>query len=199
MEDLKENEETKLAEEAAEAAAETAAETEPAGEPSGGVPAEEAPAEDGAVAALTAELAEAKDRNMRLYADFENFRRRMAKEQLDSYRRAEEDILGGLLPVLDNFERALAQAGEDPLSEGVKMVYAGLCDFLKKRGVEAIEAMDQAFDPGLHEAVAYQPSPDKAEGTVMFETRKGYRLGDRVIRPSSVIVSSGAPGEGQGD
>lgn len=145
------------------------------------------------IAQLKAELEEARDRAVRLYADFENFRRRTAKERLESYRNAEADILGGILPVVDNFERALERAGDDPFSEGVKMVYGGLMDFLKKRGVEQIQALDKDFDPAVHEAVAYQPSPDKPEGTIIYETRRGYRMADKVIRPASVIVSSGAP------
>lgn len=144
-------------------------------------------------AALEAALAAEKDRNVRLYADFENFRRRMERERLETWGRAEHDLLADLLPVVDNFDRAIGQAGDDPFSAGVKMVHSALLDFLKKRGVEAIESLGKPFDPAYHEAVAYQPSPDAAEGTVIYETRKGYRVGDSVLRPASVIVSSGAP------
>lgn len=146
-------------------------------------------------AALAAALAAEKDRNVRLYADFENFRRRMERERLETWSRAEHDLLAGLLPIADNFDRALAQAGDDPFSEGVKMVHASLLDFLKKRDVTAIEAVGQPFDPAIHEAVAYQPSPEAPEGTVIYETRKGYKAGEAVLRPASVIVSSGQPGE----
>lgn len=148
-------------------------------------------------AALEAELAAEKDRNVRLYADFENFRRRMERERLETWGRAEHDILSGLLPVVDNFDRAIGQAGDDPFSAGVKMVHAALIDFLKKRGVESIDSLGKPFDPAFHEAVAYQPSPDAAEGTVIYETRKGYLLGESVLRPASVIVSSGAPAAGK--
>lgn len=142
---------------------------------------------------LRAELADAKDQAVRLFADFENFRRRTNKERLETYDRAKEAVFADLLPVADNFSRAMAQAGDDPFSQGVKMVFESFNAFLKKNGVEAIEALDATFDPSIHEAVAYQPSADKAEGVIIYETRRGYRMGDRIIRPSSVIVSSGAP------
>ena len=146
-------------------------------------------------AALEAALAAEKDRAVRLYADFENFRRRMERERLETWSRAERDILAGLLPVIDNFDRAMAQAGDDPFSEGVRMVHASMAEFLKKHGVEPVVAVGTAFDPAIHEAVAYQPSPEAPEGTVIYETRKGYRIGDGVLRPASVIVSSGAPAQ----
>lgn len=140
-------------------------------------------------------LAEEKDRSMRLYADFENFRRRTAKERSETFVRAEENVVLDILPVVDNFTRAIAQAGDDPFSQGVKMVFEQFVTFLNKKGVAAIDALDKEFNPAEHEAVAYQPSPDKAEGIIIYETRKGYKMGDKVIRPSSVVVSSGAPTE----
>lgn len=140
-------------------------------------------------------LAEEKDRSMRLYADFENFRRRTAKERSETFVRAEENVILDILPVVDNFTRAIAQAGDDPFSQGVKMVFEQFVTFLNKKGVAAIDALDKEFNPAEHEAVAYQPSPDKAEGIIIYETRKGYKMGDKVIRPSSVVVSSGAPTE----
>ncbi len=142
---------------------------------------------------LKGEVAEEKDRNMRLYAEFENFRRRTQRETLEAYSRAQDDFYTDILSVVDNFDRAMAQAGDDPFAVGVKMVYDQLISFLKKGGVEPIVAIDADFDPALHEAVAYQPSADKAEGKVIYETRKGYRKGDKVLRYASVIVSSGAP------
>ncbi|MBR0056844.1 MAG: nucleotide exchange factor GrpE, partial [Kiritimatiellae bacterium] len=151
----------------------------------------EAPAPD--AAALAAALAEEKDRNVRLYADFENFRRRMERERLETWARAERDVLSAVLPIADNFDRAMAQAGDDPFSEGVRLVHASLLDFLKKHEVAAIETVGKPFDPAIHEAVAYQPSPGAPEGTVIYETRKGYKAGETVLRPASVIVSSGKP------
>lgn len=142
---------------------------------------------------LKKELAEEKDKAMRLYADFENFRRRTARERSEIFIRAAEDVYKEVLPVVDNFGRAMDQAGNDPFAEGVKMVYNQLMDFLKKGGVEPIASLDNEFNTSEHEAVAYQPSPDKPEGTVIYEIRRGYKMGDRVIRVASVIVSSGAP------
>ena len=153
----------------------------------------EAAAPADAVARLERELAEEKDRSVRLFADFENFRRRTAKERAETYQRAAEDVYAAILPVVDNFSRAISQAGDDPFAQGVKMVFGQLQDALKKGGVDPIEALGAVFDPAEHEAVAYQPSADAAEGTVIYETRRGYRMGGRVIRPASVIVSSGAP------
>ncbi|MBR3085142.1 MAG: nucleotide exchange factor GrpE [Kiritimatiellae bacterium] len=179
----------------AEEAGEAAPADGEAGEPgaAGGNP--EAAADKPGQAALEAALAAEKDRAVRLYADFENFRRRMERERLETWGRAERDVLAGLLPVIDNFDRAMAQAGDDPFSEGVRMVYASMADFLKKHGVEPVVAVGTAFDPAIHEAVAYQPSPEAPEGIVIYETRKGYRIGDGVLRPASVIVSSGAPAQ----
>lgn len=142
---------------------------------------------------LKAELAAANDKAVRLYADFENFRKRMERERLETWSRAEQEVLGGILPIVDNFDRALSEAGDDPFSTGVKMVHSSLLDFLKKHNVVAIESLGKPFDPAVHEAVAYQPSPEADEGIVIYETRKGYRKGDTVLRPSSVIVSSGKP------
>lgn len=170
------------------------------GEKSSGAPScgenGEAPAEkslEEQIESLKRDLQEEKDRGVRLYADFENFRRRTAKERLETFSRAAESFYADLLPVVDSFGRAVSQAGDDPFSQGVKMVHGQLAEFLKKGGVEQIEALGKTFDPKLHEAVAYQPAEGKEEGTVVYETRAGYKMGDKVIRPSSVIVSSGSP------
>ncbi len=178
-----------------EAAREGEAEGEAAAQADEAAPQTDEAADAGAseVEALKKALAEEKDRAVRLYADFENFRRRTAKERAETYQRASAAVYEALLPVIDNFTRAIAQAGDDPFASGVKIVFGQLSDFLKKGGVETIESVGTAFDPAVHEAVAYQPSAEAAEGIVIYETRKGYRMGDQVIRPASVIVSSGAP------
>ncbi len=136
-----------------------------------------------------------KDQYVRLLADFDNFRRRTARERQETIKRAGEEIIAELLPVVDHFELALAQAADpaDPFVVGMKMVYDQLTATLGKAGLAAVNSLGQAFDPRDHEAIAYQPSPEVAEGHVLLQTRCGYRLGDRVIRPASVIVSSGAP------
>ena len=155
---------------------------------------EDKPAEDPAEA-LRGELAAEKDRNMRLLADFDNFRRRVTREKNETYQRATEAAITEFLPVLDNFDRAIAQApaAGDPFADGVRMVYEQFSNVLAKAGVTPIAAMGEAFNPDIHEAIAYQPSPDAPEGQVIYEAKRGYRMGDRVVRPASVIVSSGAP------
>ena len=172
------------AEEPREAAEETAEEAKQ----------EEVPAEDPAEA-LRGEVAAEKDRNMRLLADFDNFRRRVTREKNETYQRATEAAIAEFLPVLDNFDRAIAQApaAGDPFADGMRMVYEQFSNVLSKAGVTPIVAMGEAFNPAIHEAIAYQPSPDAPEGQVIYEAKRGYRMGDRVVRPASVIVSSGAP------
>ena len=172
------------AEEAAEAPREAAPETA----------ATETPAEDPAEK-LRGELAAEKDRNMRLLADFDNFRRRVTREKNETYQRATEAAIAEFLPVLDNFDRAIAQApaAGDPFADGMRMVYGQFSDVLAKAGLTPIAAMGEPFNPAIHEAIAYQPSPDAPEGQVIYEAKRGYRMGDRVVRPASVIVSSGAP------
>ncbi len=176
------------AEEAAEARREAAAEASP------GTATEETPAED-PVEALRGELAAEKDRNIRLLADFDNYRRRVTREKNETYQRATEAAIAEFLPVLDNFDRAIAQApaAGDPFADGMRMVYGQFSDVLAKAGLTPIAAMGEPFNPAIHEAIAYQPSPDAPEGHVIYEAKRGYRMGDRVVRPASVIVSSGAP------
>ncbi len=176
------------AEEAAEELREEAQGTAQEAEP------EDKPAEDPSEA-LRGELAAEKDRNMRLLADFDNFRRRVTREKNETYQRATEAAITEFLPVLDNFDRAIAQApaAGDPFADGMRMVYEQFSNVLSKAGVTPIVAMGEAFNPEIHEAIAYQPSPDAPEGQIIYEAKRGYRMGDRVVRPASVIVSSGAP------
>ncbi len=199
IEETKPEAEEALREETVQAeppAAETASSEPPAEEQAAEAaeaPQEEAPADP--LSKLGDELAAAKEQNIRLLADFDNYRRRMARERTETYQRASESIYTDLLPVVDNFERALAAAPEagDPFADGMRMVYGQLKELLAKGGVEPIESLGKDFDPAVHEAIAYQPSPDVAEGKIFFEHVRGYRMGDRVIRPAAVIVSSGAP------
>ena len=190
-----------------EKAAETAEETAHAAEGAEGVaeeaaareaqeaPADAACADAGLIEKLKDEIAAEKDRNIRLLADFDNFRRRVAREKNETYQRAAEATIAEFLPVLDNFDRAIAQAPEagDAFADGVRMVYGQLSDVLAKAGVTPVQALGAPFNPAEHEAIAYQPSADAPEGQVIYEAKRGYRMGDRVIRPASVIVSSGAP------
>ena len=194
---MSEKEQTgETAETAAAAGAETAAETphEDAQETAQEAKPEETPAEDPAEARRGERAAE-KDRNMRRLADFDNFRRRVTREKNETYQRATEAAITEFLPVLDNFDRAIAQApaAGDPFADGMRMVYEQFSNVLSKAGVTPIVANGEAFNPEIHEAIAYQPSPDAPEGQVIYEAKRGYRMGDRVVRPASVIVSSGAP------
>ncbi len=191
-------------EESAETAAATGAETaaeetreatqETTQEAAQNTESDTAQAEDPAEA-LRGELAAEKDRNMRLLADFDNFRRRVTREKNETYQRATEAAIVEFLPVLDNFDRAIAQAPAtgDPFADGMRMVYEQFSNVLSKAGVTPIPAVGEPFNPDVHEAIAYQPSPDAPEGHVVYEAKRGYRMGDRVVRPASVIVSSGAP------
>ncbi len=145
--------------------------------------------------ALQQALEASKGQYVRLLADFDNFRKRVARERAETIRHAGEEIVTELLPVLDHFELALRQAPDpaEAFVAGVRMVYDQLVATLGKAGLAAIDAQGAPFNPDEHEAIAYQPDDGVDEGRVLLQTRCGYRLGDRVIRPATVIVSSGAP------
>jgi molecular chaperone GrpE len=133
----------------------------------------------------------------RLQAEFENFRKRVLRESEEAARRASTGVVEELLPVLDNFERALQAAREHDekvLGEGVELVYRQLRDVLDKRGLCEVAAEGEDFDPEHHEAVLCRPFPGEEEGKVMEVVEKGYKLDDRVVRPAKVVVS-GAPRE----
>ncbi|MBN1674143.1 MAG: nucleotide exchange factor GrpE [Kiritimatiellae bacterium] len=141
-----------------------------------------------------------KNRLLRLQADFDNFRKRTLREKDELYQRANEDIMLELLPVLDHLELGLQAAREHHAApafvEGLQMVGDQLLGALKKFGLTPIETDCRPFDPEEHEAVSYLPSPERAEGQILVETRKGYRLGQRLLRAAQVVVSSGpAAGE----
>ena len=133
----------------------------------------------------------ADDRYLRLAADFDNFRKRAAREQLELTTRATERLVAELLPVLDDLERALEAAEqheEAKLEEGVRLVHRSLADALRKEGLAEIETNGR-FDPHVHEALLSQPS-EAEEGSVIQVIQKGYRLGDRVLRPARVVVAA---------
>ena len=148
----------------------------------------------------TAELEQERDDYLdalqRLKAEFDNFRKRTAREHEAMSARANEALLRELLPILDDLERALAAAEEHQeaqLEEGVRLVHRSLAGLLERQGVKPIET-DGKFDPHVHEALLSQPS-DADEGNVIEVLQKGYRLGDRVLRPARVVVSQGVPQE----
>jgi molecular chaperone GrpE len=144
---------------------------------------------------LQADLGRFRDLALRSQADFENYKKRAAREKEEAIKYANSSLLERLVPILDNFELGLTAArgeGEkSPIFSGMSMVLKQLDDFLAENGVQPIDAEGKKFDPNLHEAIAHEPSADAAEGTVLRQTRRGYRLKDRLLRPSSVVVSSG--------
>jgi molecular chaperone GrpE len=149
------------------------------------------------VAALEAERDEHLNDLKRVAAEFENYRKRVLRDQESLVARAHERLVKELLPVLDDLERALAAAEEHEeakLEEGVRLVHRELADALEREGLAEIET-NGAFDPHVHEALLSQPS-DAKEGSVLEVVQKGYRLGDRVLRPARVVVA--APREDDG-
>jgi molecular chaperone GrpE len=151
---------------------------------------------------LEQELSEAKDRYLRTLAEVENFKKRLARERVEERAFAAQEIIQAVLPVADNLERALvsskAQApapGADPaleqLIKGVELVVKQFEDVLKKQGVVAVETViGQPFDPHLHQPLLQEPSADHEEGAVLEQLQKGYRLGDRLLRPAMVKVAT---------
>ena len=143
-----------------------------------------------------ADLAEAKDRLLRLQADFENFRKRTLREKSELYQRANGDIIEELLPVIDHFDLALAAAVEhgaaEAFVEGFRLLADQLKSALKKFGLKPIDVDGQPFDPNLHEAISHLPSDDVPENSILAEARCGYMLGENLLRATQVVVSSGS-------
>lgn len=154
--------------------------------------AEQAPsAED----SLKAELAAANDRNLRLMAEFDNFRRRSAREQLEIIETANGKLLEKLSEVLDNFERAFAAENKakdlDTFEKGMQMIHDQLAKVLTDAGLEQIDPTGAEFDPNCHEALMQQPSEEIPENHVVTVFMKGYKLKNKILKPAKVIVSSG--------
>ena len=145
------------------------------------------------LAQAQAEAADYKDRWMRSQAEFANARKRMDKQRADAYTNAKADIVLKLLPALDDFERALANAPEaireDSWYEGIELVEKKLQMVLEGLNVSPVAAVGEPFDPNWHEAISQEPSEEHESGVVSRELQKGYKIGDRVIRPSLVVVS----------
>lgn len=145
------------------------------------------------IAELEAKLEEAESRILRQVADFENFKRRARLDQETAATYRSQSLVTDLLPALDNFERALQiEATNDQaksIMQGVEMVYRSIIDALKKEGVEAIEAVGTQFDPNVHQAVMQVSEPDTESNVVLEEFQKGYKLKDRVLRPTMVKVN----------
>jgi molecular chaperone GrpE len=178
-------------------------------------PMETSPEEVAELRAQAEKAAENWDKYVRLNADFENFKKRAARERQEAIRYANEGLLEKLIPILDNFEMAMQAANApqasaaqakgsqgqaapahggaaDALKQGVNMIASQLKSALNEAGLEEIDATGQVFNPNLHEAVSQQESKDVPEGRVLQQLRKGYRLRDRLVRPATVIVSKKA-------
>jgi len=150
---------------------------------------------DDPVAGLQADLDRFRDLAMRSQADFENYKKRSAREKEEAIKYANASLLEKLVSIVDHFELGLdAARGENeksPIYSGMSLVLKQLQDFLAENGLQPIDAVGQEFDPNLHEAIAHEPSDEIPEGAVIRQTRRGYRLKDRLLRPSAVVVSSG--------
>jgi molecular chaperone GrpE len=150
------------------------------------------PNEPDQLEALRAEKNALQDRLLRTAAEFDNYRKRIDRERRDQADNAMADALEDLLPIMDNLELALAApAGDDANAyrKGVELIHRQMADLLKKRGVRVMEAVGTDFDPRFHQAVVHEVSADHREGEVMEELRRGYMLGERLLRPAMVKVA----------
>ena len=135
------------------------------------------------------------DRLLRTTADFDNFKKRAAREKQDAIRFANESLLQKLIPILDNFDMALSATqtaqtdAVQSLQTGVNMIHQQLKNLMAEAGLEEVDANGKAFDPNLHEAVSQQETSDVPEGQVVQQLRKGYKFRERLLRPASVVVA----------
>ncbi|MDR0817377.1 MAG: nucleotide exchange factor GrpE [Clostridiales Family XIII bacterium] len=187
-EELEEETEAEAGTEAeAESEAGNEAEAE-AGQADGDVAADAADADAGAAGE------DVNIRYMRLAADFQNYKKRTEKERFTRYSEGKRDFAADLLPVLDNFERATSQdaaeGADAKFIEGMEMIYNQLIEVLAKNGIDEIASLGEEFDPNLHHAVQQIPSEEYESGEVASVLQKGYRSGEKIIRPSMVIVAS---------
>jgi len=156
--------------------------------------AEQVEGED-AMASLQADLDRFRDLALRSQADFENYKKRSAREKEEAIKYANSSLLQRLVAIVDNFELGLAAAKEhgetSPIYSGMVLVQKQLNDLLAENGLQPIEAEGKPFDPNLHEAIAHEASDQFPEGIVLRQVRRGYRFKDRLLRPAKVVVSSG--------
>jgi molecular chaperone GrpE len=171
-------------------------ETEPQDQPTGEPGAPEALSGQDLAELKTqaAKAAEYYDQLLRTAADLENYKKRATRERQDAVKFANESLLEKIIPVLDNFEMALAAANTpntsvQSLQAGINMIFQQLKSAMTDAGLQEIDATGAAFDPNLHEALSQQETPDMPEGRVVQQLRKGYRLRDRLLRPASVVVA----------
>jgi molecular chaperone GrpE len=158
---------------------------------------EQTEAED-AMAGLQSDLDRFRDLALRSQADFENYKKRSAREKVEAIKYANTSLLERLVSIIDNFELGLAAAKEQgeqsPIYSGMILVQKQLNDLLAENGLQTIEAEGKKFDPNVHEAIAHEPSDQVPEGIVLRQARRGYRFKDRLLRPAKVVVSGG-PGK----
>jgi molecular chaperone GrpE len=141
-------------------------------------------------AELEEALEQANDKYLRLYAEYDNYRKRTAKEKTETYQNASVKCIEDLLPVVDSFERALeADCTDDNFKNGMQMIFGQLKTFLDKMNVTAIEALGAEFDPNFHNAIQQQEGTDYASNHVCAVYQKGYMLGDKLVRPAMVAVA----------
>ena len=156
---------------------------------------DEEAAPEAATPQASSELEVQKDKLIRLQADFDNFRKRTLREKSEIYARANEQLMVELLPVLDHFEMALTSAAEHKTEESVRhgfqIVYDQLLGAAKKHGLTPVDVHSAAFDPHLHEAITHVPSNEYPADDIVSQVRRGYKLGEKLLRPIQVIVSSG--------
>jgi molecular chaperone GrpE len=144
------------------------------------------------IAELESSLAEAKDRHLRLAADFDNYKKRVRQEQLETIQHASAELIARVLPVLDDLQNVLEHkpAGiDEQWVKGLELSVRKLEDALGTHGLQPIEAVGSRFDPKMHEAVGHEESTEHPEDTVVSELRRGYRIRDRVVRPALVKVA----------
>ena len=147
------------------------------------------PVEETAEARLERELAEMKDKFLRLQADFENVRKRHARERIELFQNAAGDMMKELLPVLDDFERALAVENDANVHEGMSLIYAKFKRTLDGKGLREMDVLHQSFDPEFHEAITNIPAPEEnLKGKVVDVIEKGYYIHDHVLRYAKVVV-----------
>ncbi|GAV87436.1 GrpE domain-containing protein [Cephalotus follicularis] len=148
------------------------------------------------VATLSEELSVEKDRILRISADFDNFRKRTERDRLSLVTNTQGELLENFLPVLDNFERAKTQIkvetdGEEKINNSYQSIYKQFVEILVSLGVVPVETVGKPFDPLLHEAIMREDDSEFEEGVIIQEFRKGFKIGDRLLRPSMVKVSAG--------
>ena len=169
--------------------------TDPTAEP---VETGEVTAEDPSQA-LRAERDDLYDRLLRTTADFDNYRKRIERERREVSEAATAELIRDLLPVVDDLERALANSASDDargeedsgssLRRGIELIHKFLLEVLRRRGVEPFDSVGQQFDPAWHEAISHEKGSNRPEGEIIGEVRRGYRLGQRLLRPSQVRVA----------